>query len=150
MTVTPANANAAALPDLINRAQALIAANGGGGAATAANAAAPAGQTATDLLGTKISSTVFQDIDKEQINIALDPNGGLATGLANLSRLFAGRQERVNRLSKALAIDANKNGQLNGVDVQKLSTETETMRQMSDLQKKIFDAVTQSIQGWLR
>lgn len=106
-------------------------------------AAAPVGQMATEI-------TAFQYTESHQFKINLDYREGIATGLANLSRIFGARQERVRLLSNALANDANNTGAFNPVDLQKMSLETTTTQQLSEMQKKIFDSMRDSIQAWLR
>ncbi|MCW2974189.1 MAG: hypothetical protein JWN72_2462 [Thermoleophilia bacterium] len=101
------------------------------------------GQTATEI-------TAFQYTDAQQFKINLDYKDGIATGLANLSRIFGARQERVRLLSNALANDANTTGSFNPVDLQKMSLETTTTQQLSEMQKKIFDSMKDSISPWLR
>ena len=49
-----------------------------------------------------------------------------------------------------LADDANESGSFNPVDLQKMSMETTTTQQLSEMQKKIFDSMRDSIQAWLR
>jgi len=92
----------------------------------------------------------FELTDGLQFKIPLDYRDGIATGLANLSRIFGARQERVKLLSNALADDANETGSFNPVDLQKMSLETTTTQQLSEMQKKIFDSMRDSIQAWLR
>jgi hypothetical protein len=94
--------------------------------------------------------TAFQYTDAQQFKINLDYKDGIATGLANLSRIFGARQERVRLLSNALANDANTTGSFNPVDLQKMSLETTTTQQLSEMQKKIFDSMKDSISPWLR
>lgn len=94
--------------------------------------------------------TAFQYTESHQFKINLDYREGIATGLANLSRIFGARQERVRLLSNALANDANNTGSFNPVDLQKMSLETTTTQQLSEMQKKIFDSMRDSIQAWLR
>lgn len=94
--------------------------------------------------------TAFQYTESHQFKINLDYREGIATGLANLSRIFGARQERVRLLSNALANDANTTGSFNPVDLQKMSLETTTTQQLSEMQKKIFDSMRDSIQAWLR
>lgn len=106
-------------------------------------AAAPVGQQAPEI-------TAFQYTESHQFKINLDYREGIATGLANLSRIFGARQERVRLLSNALANDANNTGSFNPVDLQKMSLETTTTQQLSEMQKKIFDSMRDSIQAWLR
>ena len=92
----------------------------------------------------------FELTDGLQFKSPLDYRDGIATGLANLSRIFGARQERVRLLSNALADDANETGSFNPVDLQKMSLETTTTQQLSEMQKKIFDSMRDSIQAWLR
>lgn len=106
-------------------------------------AAAPVGTNAPEI-------TAFQYTESHQFKINLDYREGIATGLANLSRIFGARQERVRLLSNALANDANTSGSFNPVDLQKMSLETTTTQQLSEMQKKIFDSMRDSIQAWLR
>lgn len=106
-------------------------------------AAAPVGSQAQEI-------TAFQYTESHQFKIQLDYREGIATGLANLSRIFGARQERVRLLSNALANDANNTGSFNPVDLQKMSLETTTTQQLSEMQKKIFDSMRDSIQAWLR
>jgi hypothetical protein len=106
-------------------------------------AAAPVGTNAPEI-------TAFQYTESHQFKINLDYREGIATGLANLSRIFGARQERVRLLSNALANDANNTGSFNPVDLQKMSLETTTTQQLSEMQKKIFDSMRDSIQAWLR
>ena len=94
--------------------------------------------------------TAFQYTESHSFKINLDYREGIATGLANLSRIFGARQERVRLLSNALANDANATGSFNPVDLQKMSLETTTTQQLSELQKKIFDSMKDSITAWLR
>jgi hypothetical protein len=94
--------------------------------------------------------TAFQYTDAHAFKINLDYREGLATGLANLARMSGARQERVRLLSNALANDANTTGSFNPVDLQKMSLETTTTQQLSELEKKIFDSMTQATQAWLR
>lgn len=95
-------------------------------------------------------TTAFQFTEGHTFKINLDYREGIATGLANLSRIFGARQERVRLLSNALANDANATGSFNPVDLQKMSLETTTTQQLSEMQKKIFDSMRDSIQAWLR
>lgn len=95
-------------------------------------------------------TTAFELTESLQFKINLDNRDGIATGLANLSRIFGARQERVRMLSNALADDANDTGSFNPVDLQKMSLETTTTQQLSEMQKKIFDSMRDSIQAWLR
>ena len=106
-------------------------------------AAAPVGSTAQEI-------TAFQYTESHQFKIQLDYREGIATGLANLSRIFGARQERVRLLTNALANDANTTGSFNPVDLQKMALETETTKQLSEMQKKVFDSMRDSIQAWLR
>lgn len=105
--------------------------------------AAPVGKEAKEI-------TAFQYIDAHKFSIKLDYKDGLATGLANLSRVFGARQERVRQLSEALGQDASQNGAFSPVDMQKLNLETTTTQQLSEMQKKIFDSMRDAIQAWLR
>lgn len=100
--------------------------------------------------GMALEITAFQYTESHQFKINLDYREGIATGLANLSRIFGARQERVRLLSNALANDANNTGSFNPVDLQKMSLETTTTQQLSEMQKKIFDSMRDSIQAWLR
>ena len=94
--------------------------------------------------------TAFQQIESYTFKVNLDHREGIATGLANLSRIFGARQERVKLLSNALADDANDSGTFDPVDLQKMSIETQTTQQLSEIQKKIFDSMTNAMQVWLR
>jgi len=94
--------------------------------------------------------TAFQQIESLQFKVNLDNREGIASGLSNLSKMFGARQERVKLLSNALADDANDTGQFNPVDLQQMSIETTTTQQLSEMQKKIFDSMRDSIQAWLR
>jgi hypothetical protein len=94
--------------------------------------------------------TAFQYTDAHAFKINLDYREGLATGLANLARMSGARQERVRLLSNALANDANTTGSFNPVDLQKMSLETTTTQQLSELEKKIFDSMRDAVQAWLR
>jgi hypothetical protein len=100
--------------------------------------------------GNAYEITAFQYTEAHSFKIKLDYREGIATGLANLSRIFGARQERVRLLSNALANDANSTGAFNPVDLQKMSLETTTTQQLSEMQKKIFDSMRDSIQAWLR
>lgn len=126
--------------------------NTGGGATAPAANAAPAATAATNPMPTPTlgGPRLFQQYDALRIQVQLDNRGGLATGLANLARLGAARQERVRLLSDALAYDANQTGAVNAVDIQKMAMETQTMEHMSSIAKKISDSMNNSIQAWLR
>lgn len=165
MAINPA-ANATNLPQLQQQAAAATAAlaqlQGGGGAATG-QPATTAATTATPGTGTAATtaaaagaaatpprSTQFQAADSQKLVVNLDTAPGLATGLSNLARIFGARQERVSGLSQALARDANVNGSFNPVDLQRMSLETTTTQQLSEMQKKIFDSMRDSISPWLQ
>lgn len=92
----------------------------------------------------------FEQAEKQEKRIPLDYREGIAAGIANMSRLVAARQERTKELSDALATDANDNGSINQVDLQKLVQENTTTENITSLQKKIYDAVDGSIKTWLR
>lgn len=100
--------------------------------------------------GNGIEITSFQFTESHTFKINLDYREGIATGLANLSRIFGARQERVRLLTNALANDANATGSFNPVDLQKMAQETETTKQLAEMNKKIFDSMRDSIQAWLR
>jgi hypothetical protein len=137
-----ANANGVAQPTFIpgtGKPEIRVGADG----KTRYYAAAPVGSQAQEI-------TAFQYTESHQFKIQLDYREGIATGLANLSRIFGARQERVRLLSNALANDANNTGSFNPVDLQKMSLETTTTQQLSEMQKKIFDSMRDSIQAWLR
>lgn len=93
------------------------------------------GPTATDLLGTSIASTGFQDVEREQVSVQLEP--GAAHVGSNLQRLASASDMRISRLTQALGADANRNGQLNAVDVQKLTMERANNANLHSLATKV-------------
>ncbi len=62
----------------------------------------------------------FEVADRATVKVDLDRRQGIATGINNLSRVIAGRQERLKALTEALAQDSNENGNTNQVDIQRL------------------------------
>ncbi len=93
---------------------------------------------------------LFALTQAERTVVDLDAKEGIATGINNLSKLVAARQERTKKLSDALAADANENGNINQVDIQQLMQENQTTEHITGLQKKIYDSVQNSITAWLR
>jgi hypothetical protein len=94
--------------------------------------------------------TNFDVADRESVAVDLDRRQGIATGISNLSRVVAGRQERLKNLSEALAQDSNETGATNQVDIQRLVMEQQVTENLSNMNKKIYDSVQAAIAPWLR
>jgi hypothetical protein len=94
--------------------------------------------------------TNFDVADRESVAVDLDRRQGIATGISNLSRVIAGRQERLKNLSEALAQDSNETGATNQVDIQRLVMEQQVTENLSQMNHKIYESVQNSIQTWLR
>lgn len=94
--------------------------------------------------------TNFDVADRESVAVDLDRRQGIATGISNLSRVVAGRQERLKNLSEALAQDSNETGATNQVDIQRLVMEQQVTENLSNMNKKIYDSVQSAIAPWLR
>jgi hypothetical protein len=92
----------------------------------------------------------FEIADRQTIKVDLDRRQGIATGINNLSRVIAGRQERLKSLTEALAQDSNENGSTNQVDIQRLVQEQQVTEHLSNMNHKIYESVQNAIQIWLR
>ena len=94
--------------------------------------------------------TNFEVADRQGVAVDLDRRQGIASGISNLSRVIAGRQERLKNLSEALAQDANESGSTNQVDIQRLVMEQQVTEHLSNMNHKIYESVQNAISPWLR
>jgi hypothetical protein len=92
----------------------------------------------------------YEVADRDTVKVDLDRRQGIATGITNLSKVVAGRQERLKALTEALAQDSNENGNTNQVDIQRLVQEQQVTEHLSNMNKKIYDSVQAAITPWLR
>lgn len=92
----------------------------------------------------------FEVADRATMRVDLDRRQGIATGINNLTRVIAGRQERLKSLTEALAQDSNENGSTNQVDIQRLVQEQQVTEHLSNMNHKIYESVQNSISAWLR
>lgn len=96
------------------------------------------------------SARSFQLVQKEQIPVDLDRRQGISTGINNLSKVIAGRQERLKMLSEALAQDSSDTGSTNQLDIQQLVQEQQVTEHLSNMNHKIYESVQNAITPWLR
>lgn len=92
----------------------------------------------------------FELEDRKPTSVELDRRQGIAAGIGNLSKVIAGRQERLKALSEALAKDANELGSTNQVDIQRLVMEQQATEHLSNMNHKIYESVQNAISPWLR
>lgn len=92
----------------------------------------------------------FEVAARQPIKVDLDQRVGIASGISNLSRIVAQRQERLKTLQEALAQDSNETGGTNQLDIQQLVQEQQVSENINGLNKKIYDSVQNMVQGWLR
>lgn len=92
----------------------------------------------------------FELEDRKPTSVELDRRQGIAAGIGNLSKVIAGRQERLKALSEALAKDANELGSTNQVDIQRLVMEQQATEHLSNMNHKIYESVQNAIAPWLR
>lgn len=92
----------------------------------------------------------FEIEDRKPTSVELDRRQGIAAGIGNLSKVIAGRQERLKSLSEALAKDANELGSTNQVDIQRLVMEQQATEHLSNMNHKIYESVQNAIAPWLR
>jgi hypothetical protein len=97
-----------------------------------------------------VSARSFQLVQKEQIPVDLDRRQGISTGINNLSKVIAGRQERLKLLSEALAQDSSDTGSTNQLDIQQLVQEQQVTEHLSNMNHKIYESVQNAITPWLR
>lgn len=116
-------------------------------AAPATNAAAPAAAAGT-------VSTLAQAFGRElpvpiTTNVATG-QATLSTALADMGNILGTRQVRLSDIAVAISADATKSGSFNPIALQRLSIESQTNEQLSQLQKKIFDNMNGAITAWIR
>lgn len=92
----------------------------------------------------------FEVVARQPIKVELDQRVGIASGISNLSRIVAQRQERLKTLQEALAQDSNESGNTNQLDIQQLVQEQQVSENINGLNKKIYDSVQEAVRSWLR
>ena len=92
----------------------------------------------------------FEIAARQPIRVELDQRVGIASGISNLSRIVAQRQERLKSLQEAMAQDSNETGGTNQIDIQQLVQEQQVSENINGLNKKIYDSVQSAVQAWLR
>lgn len=92
----------------------------------------------------------FEIAARQPIKVDLDQRVGIASGISNLSRIVAQRQERLKSLQEALAQDSNETGNTNQLDIQQLVQEQQVSEHISNLNHKIYESVQNAIAPWLR
>ncbi len=92
----------------------------------------------------------FEVVARQPIKVDLDQRVGIASGISNLSRIVAQRQERLKGLQEALAQDSNESGNTNQLDIQLLVQEQQVSEHISNLNHKIYESVQNAIGPWLR
>lgn len=92
----------------------------------------------------------FEVVARQPIKVELDQRVGIASGISNLSRIVAQRQERLKGLQEALAQDSNESGNTNQLDIQQLVQEQQVSENINGLNKKIYDSVQEAVRSWLR
>jgi hypothetical protein len=92
----------------------------------------------------------FEVVARQPIKVDLDQRVGIASGISNLSRIVAQRQERLKGLQEALAQDSNESGNTNQLDIQQLVQEQQVSEHISNLNHKIYESVQNAIGPWLR
>jgi hypothetical protein len=97
-----------------------------------------------------VSARSFQLVQAQQIPVDLDRRQGISTGINNLSKVIAGRQERLKMLSEALAQDSSDTGSTNQLDIQQLVQEQQVTEHLSNMNHKIYESVQNAITPWLR
>ncbi len=98
--------------------------------------------------GTQVRN--FEIVARQPITVQLDQRVGIASGISNLSRIVAQRQERLKGLQEALAQDSNETGNTNQLDIQQLVQEQQVSENINGLNKKIYDSVQEAVRSWLR
>ena len=92
----------------------------------------------------------FQVAERDGVPVEFDRRQGIAAGIGNLSRVVAARQERLKNLSEALAQDAQETGSTNQLDIQRLMMEQQVTENLSQMNRKIYESVQQSVRAWLQ
>lgn len=92
----------------------------------------------------------FELVARQPIKVDLDQRVGIASGISNLSRIVAQRQERLKGLQEALAQDSNETGNTNQLDIQQLVQEQQVSENISNLNHKIYESVQNALSPWLR
>lgn len=92
----------------------------------------------------------FEVVARQPIKVDLDQRVGIASGISNLSRIVAQRQERLKAMTEAMAQDSNETGSTNQVDIQQLVQEQQVSENINGLNKKIYDSVQEAVRSWLR